>query len=329
MREAALGVDKHYEPMDFHASDELAMSQLAESLAGRREPLVVSRIPASSLALAALRRAFAKRGLVVTHPRPAAPFIPLDSSWSNPEMNLNSGRRSDFRRAQRNAEAMGQVTWEILTPEPEQLDHLLDEAFAVESRSWKGDIGTALACDSAQGKFNRDYAHAACRAGILRMGFLRIEGCAVAMQLAIVAGGAYWLLKIGFDPDYGRASPGILLLRESIAYAARQGLTTFEFLGVPESWIDVWTKHKRPCVIVRTYPYNLRGAAALTVDVGTKAAKLGREKIGQAAAKLWTVCRTGLKTLVLPGRHASIRCCGTGVRAIWRGLHAIYHFENS
>lgn len=295
-RRVMIGVDEHHEPMDLLAADSASRARLAQALARDGMPVVFGRLPADSPSVEALRSAFRGRAFIVTRPQAAYPYIPLDPSWETPEQQLNSGRRSDVRRAQRRAEKLGEFVVEVLTPEPDQLDSLLDEAFDVELRSWKGRAGTALSCDPADAEFCREYARAACRQGILRLCFVRIDGRAVAMQIAMVHGGGFWLLKIGYDAEFSACSPGMLLLRESIGYAAREGLDSFEFLGQAEPWIEVWTSYKRRCVALRVYPYNVRGGAALAADATVKIAGLVQKRSRQIA----TNTRSALKACAMP-----------------------------
>lgn len=282
-RRVMLGVDVHREPMDLLASDPEALEDLAGVLAADRTPIEFGRLPADSPSIPALRRAFRGRWFLYERAESSTPYIALDGSWDEPERHLASGRRSDFRRARRRAERHGTVTSEILAPGPEDLDTLLDEAFAVEARSWKGEAGTAILCDPEEASFIRGYAHEAAREGMLRLAFLRIDGDAVAMQIAMVAGGGYWLLKIGYDAAYRECSPGILLLRDAIARAAAEGLRSFEFLGRTEPWILVWTDRERETVALHAYPYTPAGAAALAADAGLKVANVLRRRGAEGA----------------------------------------------
>jgi proline dehydrogenase len=125
------------------------------------------------------------------------------------------------------------------------------------------------------------------------------------MHIAMVHGGGFWLLKIGYDESFARCSPGMLLIRESIAYAAREGLKTYEFLGKSEPWIEMWSRAIRPCTAVRVYPYGSRGMAAIAVDgaahvglkLSDKAEGLKPASIG-AATK--ATLRRGAKALAMP-----------------------------
>ena len=158
---------------------------------------------------------------------------------------------------------------EVLSPTPTDLGRLLREAFAVEAAGWKGRAGTALACDPVRQAFFRRYADAACRRGMLRIGFLRIGDIPVAMQLGVEWGGRFWLLKIGYDEGFSRCSPGLLLMVEMVRLAAGRGLSSYELLGVSEPWTRMWTKRERPCVSLRAYPANGTGLAAFASDLVT------------------------------------------------------------
>ncbi|HUY35013.1 MAG TPA: GNAT family N-acetyltransferase [Pirellulales bacterium] len=273
---------KLYEPADLVYADAAALAELTGELARRGLPLFLGRLPADSPTVAAIQRAYGRRGRVVVRPQAGFPYIPLDAAWSAPEGRLSSRRRGDFRRARRHAEEQGEVAGEIVAPSSRDVDELLDVVFEIEGLSWKGAQGTALARDAARAAFYRRFARRAARDGSLRLGFLRIGGNVAAVQISVVQADALWVLKIGYDPRFHRASPGILLMVEQIKDAVAAGLSRYELLGTVEPWIQVWTEHQRACVSLRAYPANLRGAATLARE----AAAMGyRRLLGRAACE--------------------------------------------
>lgn len=263
-----LGARELHEPMDFLYADPLALPCLADALVASGAAVQLPRIPANSAVIPALQRAYRKRGLVYISPGDACPYIVLHAGWISPQSRFNARRRSDFRRAQRHAERMGMgtVTFEVLSPHPTELEPLLEEAYAVESKGWKGTSGSALALNPMTGAFYRKYAQAACQRGILRLCFMRIGGQPVAMQLAVECDNRFWLLKIGHDEQYARCSPGTLLMLHSVSDAARRGLETYEFLGSEESWTRNWTRLSRKSVLVRAYPFSVSGLTSFALD---------------------------------------------------------------
>jgi len=273
-----LGSSMLGEPADLVSADPQALADLCRALAGRKLPVFLGRVPADSPTIAALQRAYRGRGAVFTRPAKPYPTIPLDASWQDPDQHLTPRRRSDLRRARRRAEALGPLAVETHAPSPSELAPLLEEAFRVEEKSWKGRAQTAMAKDQVRGDFFRRYTDAAARQGILRLCFLRINGRAAAMQIAIEHANRYWLLKIGYDEELGRCSPGMLLLSESVRRAAERGLEGYEFLGNVAPWTRVWTQIERNCVAIRAYPASVHGLSQLAAD-GAR----------YAARKLWSL----------------------------------------
>jgi CelD/BcsL family acetyltransferase involved in cellulose biosynthesis len=270
-----LGVHELREPMDLLYQDASAATALARVLATLRATLSLKRIPADSPGLRAVAAAYRKRGVVLNREAGACPFIQLSERYAEPEGELSARRRSDLRRAQRRAESLGEVRYEILTPSPAKVDSLLEEAFRVEAAGWKGRAGTALAHDRVRRAFFGRYAMAASTTGILRLCFLRIGGQTAAAQIAVETGNRFWLLKVGYDEQFARCSPGSLLLAETIRYAATAGLRSYEFLGHAASWTRPWTQDERSCVHLEAYPFQARGVGALA----TEAAAVGGRRL--------------------------------------------------
>lgn len=267
-RHVLLGAEDLWESVEVAWADEAALEALAEKLAASGLSFRFGHYPTDTPFLNLLHKAYRGRGLVVNRacPRRAMPRIELDSTWSEPESHFSSRRPSRMRRKARIASELGKVCYDIIAPTPPELPKLMDEAFAVEERNWKSRSGTALSIDRDKGGFYRLYAKIAAEAGILRLCFLRIGGVAAAMQIAVECDNRFWTLKIGYDESFNRCSPGILLMRETIKYAAERGLASYEFLGKEAPWTELWTKDARPVASVRTYAYNFSGFRALLGD---------------------------------------------------------------
>ncbi|MDB6061886.1 MAG: family N-acetyltransferase [Verrucomicrobiaceae bacterium] len=263
-----IGAAETGEPADFNCLTQIELAQLAKQLAAQPLATQLPRVPVASATIAALKNAFARRGIVVVREALGTPSIALDASWREPLLKFNAGRRSDIRRAQRHAHKLGGIHFEVYEKlDHKELDRLLNEAYSVEAKGWKGEARSALATNPKLGTFFRAYAHAAMRAGIFRLIFMRIDGRAVGMQIAIEWQHSLWLMKIGYDANYSRCSPGNLLLLYSIGYAAQRGLRSYEFFGDPAPWINKWAASLKPHVIVRAYPISIQSGMALLQDI--------------------------------------------------------------
>jgi CelD/BcsL family acetyltransferase involved in cellulose biosynthesis len=262
-----VGAHQMCEPDDALCRNPEAARRLADAIVADGRALELDRIPVGSLLIPALRSSLRGKGWMCVRPARPTPTIELDEGWKDPVSRFNSGRRSDFRRLARRAAEMGEVSLEVLSPRPDQLDALFDEAVAVEMRSWKREAGTAVAADPAKERCFRQFFRSACEEGKFRVAFLRIDGRAVAMQMALESLGRYWLFKIGFDEAFERCSPGTLLMLHTLGWAAKQELGSYELLGNVEPWIaQFWTREQHDCAWVRVYPFNARGAVAFAAD---------------------------------------------------------------
>jgi CelD/BcsL family acetyltransferase involved in cellulose biosynthesis len=266
-----LGAATLGEPSELLAEDSDAMRELADGIADLRTPLLLHRLPATSPSIHALKQAFRPLGFVLTRGSSSHAVIWLDEEWTQPEGRLSARRASDLRRARRRAAAEGELDVERLAPSAAEVDVLLDEAFAIEARGWKGREGTALAVDAERGAFYRRFCSLAAGRSELRLAFLRLGGRRVAMQLAVEWDSRLWLLKIGHDEAVGRCSPGMLLLLEVVRAAAADGLAAVQLLGGIEPWTSMWTEDVDPCETLAAYPPGVGSVSAALGHVGVAA----------------------------------------------------------
>jgi CelD/BcsL family acetyltransferase involved in cellulose biosynthesis len=257
------GVQGAREPCDLLYRSRDALGALLDQLVRSRRPLALRRIPADSETIAAAREVIGRRGYVRVADAPAHPVIELHDRWSEPGGGMSSSRRSALRRARRRAEQKGDVTFDLLRPTVEEVPRLLDEAIAVEARSWKGEQDTAIASKPSWNVLFRRLGERAAAQDRLLVQFMRIDGHAVAMQLCTEWKQCIWVFKIGYDAEYSKASPGQVLLAESVADAARRGLERYQLLGEGEGWITAWTEEFNPCVSLLALPPSRASAAAI------------------------------------------------------------------
>ncbi len=265
------GVSRLYEPTDLVSIDDVSMNRLARALVRSGMPFSLGRLPADSTAIAAVKKACRGRGVVYERKEETYPYIPLGDTWATPEQNISKRRQSDIRRAWRHALKLGPVSVQMFCPTTTEVDEIVDQAMSVEAKSWKGDRGYDMTTDKPIGDFFCQYARCAAASGQLLMSFIHIGDAVAAMQIGVVLNNRFWVLKVGYDPEYQKASPGILLMIETIKYAVARGLQTYELLGTAAEWTRVWTHHERESVSLRVYPANMRGAVAFASDAIAKA----------------------------------------------------------
>lgn len=268
-----------FEPSDFAWRTPQALDALAQALARQPLPLCLDRVPADSATVAALRRAFAGRGLVRTREAMPTPVLDLQDLAGDVERLFHPRRRADFRRFERRAARHGACRCELLAPASEaDLEAAMATALAVESRSWKAAAGTALTTDRTQGRFFEAFARTAAAQGELRIALLWFGERPAAMQIAVQARQRFWLLKIAHDRSFDDCSPGQLLMRDTLRHAVQAGLQGYEFMGVMGAWTRLWTNRTRRHLRLHALPVSATTALVL----GRQAARSARDRLRRA-----------------------------------------------
>jgi CelD/BcsL family acetyltransferase involved in cellulose biosynthesis len=227
------------------ACDPGAERQLADALFRRRAHRVTMAFVLAT-DLPAVRDAARRAGhRLLERTLERSPYVDCETTtWEGYEATLGAKMRRELRRRRRRLEAEGTLSFDVADG-TERLDALLDEGFAVEAASWKGERETAISSQPATERFYRDVARWAASRGWLRLGFLRLDDRALAFDFSIEAGGVHYLLKTGYDPARRESAPGKLLRHEMLRRAFDAGVSSYEFLGTDEPWKLEWTTSRR------------------------------------------------------------------------------------
>jgi CelD/BcsL family acetyltransferase involved in cellulose biosynthesis len=178
---------------------------------------------------------------VVVRPFLKSLYLDVQGTWEDYEQELSNSLLRDMRKSRRALEREGKVTVDVIRG-GECLDDCLREAFIVEASGWKGAAGTAIQSDPRTQRFYTAIGRWAAETGSLRLFMLRVDRRPLAMCFALQTHGICHLLKAGYDPAYGRYSPGKLLMHAMIKECFRSGLSRIEFNGDAEPYKLSWTE---------------------------------------------------------------------------------------
>lgn len=268
-----LGTSFLNEPSGFIYKDQDALEELMDGIIKMKKPVILCGLRSVSAEVFILRNMNRKCFFLVLRNAAGSPFLPIAATWAEFEANMSSRRRYDLRRARKRAETLGEVQFEIVPSNRENLDHYFEEVIHVEAAGWKGRQGTALLFDERLRSFFYLYSKAASQLGKLRLCFLRINNELAAALLAVEYFNRFWVLKIGYDEAFSRCSPGILLIHETIRYAFENELDAYEFLGSNDPWIHMWTEQNHAYLTARIYPLSVGGSFRLATDAALAVAK--------------------------------------------------------
>lgn len=242
------------------AEDRESARALARALFGRRgRSIVLGYVDRESRDLETLLEEARRAGYrAVVRTAARAPFIACRGSLREHELSLSRNLRHDVQRRLRRLCETGAVSIDVHDGR-RRLDELLAEGFHVEQASWKGNRATAIASRPETVRFYTEAARWASAAGWLRLAFLRVDGRAIAFQFDLDDGVRYYSLKIGYDPEYERFSPGKLLAYAMVGRAVTRGRETYELLGTAEPWKDRWTTTARERVVLHAFASSAAG----------------------------------------------------------------------
>jgi CelD/BcsL family acetyltransferase involved in cellulose biosynthesis len=263
-----LGVSALYEPSGFLYDSAESLHHLVEKIVGLQMPAVFDRIAAESPLAGMFRELIGYRGVIFCRSTAPAAYVATIGSWEEYFQSISSQRRYDYQRKRKRMERFGRVGVRIECPRGgDGLPIMLEKVFRVEGAGWKGRSGSGLLANERVRKFIARYSEMACDQGTLAVCFLEIEEQPIATILGIVWEKRFWVLKIGYDEQWARCSPGIQLTMETIRYAFDHGLEAYEFLGSEESWQAIWPRHRHELMSIAIYPVSCCGLSALGHDL--------------------------------------------------------------
>ncbi|MCW2308560.1 GNAT family N-acetyltransferase [Rhodobium gokarnense] len=124
---------------------------------------------------------------------------------------LSPCRRRNERRFLRRLARHGVVTFTTAT-EPGAVASAFADFLRLEAAGWKGDRGTALACDARITTFAQEAIAGLAEIGGVRIDAYRIDGRPVGIVVSLVDGGDVFTWKMAHDMAFAAQSPGFLAL---------------------------------------------------------------------------------------------------------------------
>jgi CelD/BcsL family acetyltransferase involved in cellulose biosynthesis len=254
------------EPAALIGEGETAMTSLCDALVALGRPIQLQRVPADSGIEALLRKCARGKGrLIVARSAPCA-RVDIAGTWSEYLATRSSQARSGMRRKRAMLESNGTVAFDQRRPTPAEVSPAFEEALDVEADGWKGSGRTSMRANAALGKFVAELARQFAETGELRIMFLRAGDRAAAMCVLLEVDHRLWEIKIGYREAARSASPGRLLLWETLRDAFDRGLRSYEFLGSGDSQQPDWATSSMALHTLVYYPYNAAGCIAFAID---------------------------------------------------------------
>jgi len=214
--------------------------------------VALEEVPDAPGTLAAVEAAARYQGLEVqrTGPGKSESYLPIAGGWEAYLARHSYDFRRRLRRATLAVQRLGDTRLRICR-DPASLAGALEELFALEQQSWKAAGGARV--PEAERRWYRELAQRPARAFRLELGFLDLEGRAIAGLLWIIHRDRLYAFITFYDERYARASPGLWLLRQLIEESFRRGdLSEVSFVGTHDA-ARTWTPLTRGARGLRLY----------------------------------------------------------------------------
>lgn len=171
------------------------------------------------------------------------PYIDLEGDWENYFNSLRGHFRRNLRRRLRNAEKQfGKVEYRVFDGNEEQLESFVLQGLELEARGWKGKQGSAILKNPNVKQFYLDIAHAFFKRDQLHLGALFFGERLVAFNFSIITNQTFYLLKVAYDEEVSKFSPGQIMIYFLLQNLFEQKIKRFDFLGPSMPWKLEWTE---------------------------------------------------------------------------------------
>jgi CelD/BcsL family acetyltransferase involved in cellulose biosynthesis len=257
---------------------------LVVALRGRGTPLVaMTQIPADGPYAAALGEAIGAEPLVVDRYERAALRRRTEPTYLLEAMSKK--RRHELARLRRGLEKDHEVVSEDRGGDPAAVEDFL----RLEASGWKGREGTALASDPAHADFFREMCAGFAASGRLEMLSLSADGEVIAMKCHIRSGDRIFTLKMAFDEEWSKWSPGRLLDTDAMEhFHDHTDAQMMDSIAHPQSEYmnAIWPDRLRLCTMLVPGRGVLGWAAgrAVAATISLRAARARTPVPGPAAA---------------------------------------------
>jgi CelD/BcsL family acetyltransferase involved in cellulose biosynthesis len=150
---------------------------------------------------------------------------PNGAAWYD---GLSKKTRKNYRHGCNTLEKSGKLQFRLLAPH-EPVEPVLDR-IADLKRKWLVERDRRSALFDQETLTLRNLVAALARQGVLRLFVLESDGAVIAASVNFVQHGALMAWVTTYDPDFGAASPGTILIIDYTRWSFDNGLQTVDFL---------------------------------------------------------------------------------------------------
>jgi hypothetical protein len=173
-----------------------------------------------------------------------SPYVEKNISWGD----YVKSRSDNFHKRLKNktnrlTKNIGEITARLYSSSSE-IKTALQIAFEIDSKSWKGEEGTAISSTLRAKKYWRALSDYLAKRGLVKIWILWAGDKAIAFEYAVVHAKKVYSMKWSYDKDYHQYSPGLLLKYKAMEFYWHSDAIEVDLLGVSDSFKEQWTDKK-------------------------------------------------------------------------------------
>jgi len=171
--------------------------------------------------------------------------------------HLTKNFKNNLKKARKKLQKIDNVEYRTCT-EKHNIDACFEQFLTVEASGWKGSEGksSAIKLNTNLREFYKQVMTGFSEFGQMEINILMVNEKPIAVQYAIILANTVFLLKIGYDEQYSKVSPGNMLLEEKLkSYLDQPHLKNVNLI-TDASWHRSW----QPEVINTKNIYNCRNS---------------------------------------------------------------------
>lgn len=210
-----------------------------------------------------------KLKIFLSDPFCGRPYNPIDGTFEHYSKQLSKKFLKWLNRCERKLKELGTLSYELIENESIS-DSILNEAYNIEFKSWKGKTGTAILCHENLKDFYTDFGKIAAKNSWLKLYFLKVNDERIAFQYNVRYKNVEYSLKIGYKDDYAMYSPGNVLEKFLLENLYKIKLKRYEILGFSTTYKQQWNASGRKMRKVHIYNKSLFCFVLYVFEFGLK-----------------------------------------------------------
>ena len=180
-------------------------------------------------------------------------------TWDSYLQSLHASHRKNLEKMLRRLHKDFDVTLLVAATEAER-QWAMDVFVRLHLRRWSEKGGSTALNSRELIDFHRAFSAISLDRGWLKLYTLVLDGVPAATLYVFKYGDVFYHYQSAFDPDYGKYSPGTVMLAHAIKDAIEDGAVEFDFLHDNEAYKYLWARQERELIRLELYPAGKLGS---------------------------------------------------------------------